>query len=119
MRSLQAHHEGKRKTNFFNSGHNTLRDDITLYDPSKNIDKDAFYIHIRKNNFKSLSDTLLSSTASYIQKISRSSPIKLKKIHGCHGKSCSIHQTSYVPLQSDVAYPMLRGLIFMYIFLIQ
>jgi len=90
---------------------------VTSENTSENIDEDCFDIFIIIKEFKSHLKLLTLSTATNIQEVGWLTTVGFDDIHGRHGETSTVNQTTDVTADMDVVEVKLRGDSFLFILL--
>ena len=100
--SDEAHRDGHLDLNLLGSIDNALGNHVALHNSSEDIDKDALYFRMSRQNFKCNFHLFSARTATHIKEISRHTTFELNNVHGGHGETCSIHHAPNVTVESNV-----------------
>ena len=96
-----------------------MRNKVTSDNTTENVDKDGINVLVGQNQLEGGLNGLWSSTTTTVQEVGWITTVQLDHVHGGHGQTGTVHQTTNVTLQLDKVQVALLGNHFVWVFLSQ
>jgi len=99
--ALQTGNDGDAQVHVRHGGDQTLGDGVAADDAAEDIDEDGSHLRVVGDQAEGLLDGLTGGSSSAVEEVGGLSAIQLDDVHGGHGKTGSVDETSDVTVELD------------------
>ncbi|KAH3664244.1 hypothetical protein OGAPHI_004596 [Ogataea philodendri] len=107
--TLQSNHNRDLKRKVLGGRNQTLGNVITSNNTTKDVDKDGLNTLLGQDELEGLLDGFWSGSSTNVQKVGWRSSVQLNNVHGGHGQTSTVDETSNVTIQLDEVQTKLAG----------